>query len=137
MYETEEDILAVCGHVYPEVIKRTYKEPEFLAKDGSPRRWETVQLYYQVIERKDTSERQIEIHTTDIFYRPYQTTDQPWQYAYSYKNKQTSKKYRCIGGPLDGQVVTNGDQYVNYNCGVYNHNNRFPTGMLIHESLLK
>jgi hypothetical protein len=151
--QEEQEILNACAQEFPVVTKRTYTEPLFLANDGkmnpATRKWvneyETSRLYDQAIEVKETDEKVTETSTTDIFYRAYNSKD-PWVYAYSYKSKSNSKKYRCIGGPLDGQLSTlrttrwnEHKEYVNYNCADNNlgREKDYPTGVLVHISLLQ
>jgi hypothetical protein len=150
-----EEVLAVCAHEFPEVTKRVYKEPEFLKERGTWIRneyttmWDIEYHRDALVEPKETADKIMEISTTDVFYRAHVGPDakkkikDPWQYAYSFKNTSGNKKYRCVGGPKDGQYGIIGTKdYVSYNCA---ENNRwksdkekaYPTGMLIHKSLLK
>ena len=150
-----EEVIAVCAQEFPEVTKRVYKQPDFLketSKWDDNHNWVTlwdVEYHRDVlIEPKETADKIMEISTTDVFYRQHagpgakRKIKDPWKYGYSFKNTSGNKKYRCIGGPKDGQYGIIGTKdYVSYNCA---ENNRwksdkekaYPTGMLIHKSLL-
>lgn len=146
MIETAE-VLEVCAYEFPDVEKRTYKEPDFLKKDGH--KWEVERRHDAMIEHKENAEKVMQVSTTDVFYKAYKKKKDPWKYAYSYKNTSGSKKYKCIDGPLDGKFSTIRDErwkesqeYVSYNCAENNRHvsdkdKEYPTGMLIHKSLLK
>jgi hypothetical protein len=151
-----EEIFAVCAQEFPDVEKRVFSEPDFLKNDGKynsknewERLWETHHHRDAVVEHKETADKIVEISTHDIFFRSnigkgskgeQKRAIEPWKYAYSYKSTSSNKKYRCVGGPLDGKYSTIGadKNYVSYNCSANSRygKKKYPTGMLIHTSLL-
>ena len=121
----------------PKVQHRSFKNTVYNT-EADYATYDVHWVYDAKVETKETEFRQDIISTADVFFTPKGRNE--WLYGWSVRNIRGHKKYRCVGGPLDGKTAIIGTQeYVSYNCAENPRSGKkkFPTGMLIHSSLLR
>jgi len=123
---------------FPDVIKRTFKQPAFLKDYDSYEKYDIKWDQDVLTIHNETENRSEDVFISDVFCKL--KTKSKWEYSYSYKRVSGSTKFPCIGGPLNGKkAIFNTEKYIPYNCSSrYGRcETRPPKGILIHESFLK
>jgi hypothetical protein len=94
--------------------------------------WDSVETIDTVEQREwDTVTKSTEDHFVLI--------NGSWTYTCSTKNRRIDRKFRCIGGPLDGTnqppQYHGGSEYIMFNCGGRGADQEF-SAVMLHHSLL-